>query len=47
MTINRYDHLVTYDGLSTSQKLKIQSIKDGLPEQLHNFINEMKELKYI
>lgn len=41
--INRYEHLVTYDGLSTKQKLKMLTIEKGLPEGLHSFINEMKQ----
>ena len=42
--ISRYDHLVTYDGLSTSQKLKMLSVEKKLPTGLHKFINEMKQL---
>ncbi|ENM5767791.1 TPA: HAD family phosphatase [Vibrio cholerae] len=43
LEINRYDHLVTFDGLSTSQKLNILSKTHVLPESLHPFINEMKQ----
>lgn len=43
LEINRYDHLVTFDGLSTSQKLKILSKTHVLPTTLHDFINEMKQ----
>lgn len=43
LTISRHDHLVTFDGLSTGQKLKVLTKTDGLPEQLHDFINEMKQ----
>jgi len=43
LTISRHDHLTTYDGLSTSQKLKILSKIYTLPEALHDFINEMKQ----
>ncbi|BCK25591.1 TPA: HAD family hydrolase [Vibrio cholerae] len=43
LEINRYDHLVTFDGLSTNQKLNILSKTHVLPESLHPFINEMKQ----
>lgn len=42
--INRYDHLVTYDGLPTSKKLEMLSLEKGLPHNLHAFINDMKQL---
>ncbi|MCK4784320.1 MAG: HAD family phosphatase [Desulfobacteraceae bacterium] len=41
--ISRYDHLVTYDGLPTKMKLKMLSAERGLPQRLHEFINEMKQ----
>jgi HAD superfamily hydrolase (TIGR01509 family) len=41
--INRYEHLTCYDGLPTKNKLKRLSLEKGLPEQLHSFINEMKQ----
>jgi HAD superfamily hydrolase (TIGR01509 family) len=41
--ISRYDHLTTYDGLPTRKKLEMMSIEAGLPSELHNFINEMKQ----
>ena len=44
MTISRYDHLVTYDGLPTKTKLRMLSMERGLPEALHGFINEMKQI---
>lgn len=43
LEINRYDHLVTFDGLSTKQKLEILSKTHVLPKSLHSFINEMKQ----
>lgn len=43
MAISRFDHLVTYDGLPTKQKLKMLSLEKGLPEGLHNFINDIKQ----
>lgn len=42
--ISRYDHLVTYDGLPTSQKLEMLTLEKGLPRGLHRFINDMKQL---
>lgn len=41
--ISRYDHLTTYDGLPTSKKLEMLSLENGLPRELHEFINEMKQ----
>lgn len=41
--INRYDHLVTYDGLPTSKKLEMLSLEKGLPRGLHEFINDLKQ----
>ncbi|MDR0842528.1 MAG: HAD family phosphatase [Acidobacteriota bacterium] len=41
--ISRYDHLVTYDGLPTKQKLEMLSLEKGLPRALHAFINELKQ----
>lgn len=43
MTISRYDHLVTYDGLPTKKKLEMLSMERGLSEGLHKFINDMKQ----
>lgn len=43
MEISRYDHLVTYDGLPTRQKLEMLSVERGLPRELHEFINGMKQ----
>jgi len=43
MEISRYDHLVTYDGLPTKNKLEMLSTEQGLPVGLHEFINEMKQ----
>ncbi len=43
MEISRYDHLVTYDGLPTVNKLSMLSLERGLPEELHEFINDMKQ----
>ncbi len=41
--IDRYDHLVSYDGLPTRRKLEVLSRDSGLPAALHSFINEMKQ----
>jgi HAD superfamily hydrolase (TIGR01509 family) len=43
MEINRYDHLVTYDGLPTKKKLEMLTLERGLPRSLHSFINDMKQ----
>ncbi|HEC1885107.1 TPA: HAD family phosphatase [Campylobacter jejuni] len=43
MEISRYEHLTTFDGLPTKDKLKILSLDKGLPLSLHNFINELKQ----
>jgi HAD superfamily hydrolase (TIGR01509 family) len=43
MSISRYDHLTTYDGLPTRKKLLMLSKERGLPLGLHKFINEMKQ----
>lgn len=44
LKISRYDHLFTYDGLPTITKLEMLSIEYGLPNELHDFINEMKQI---
>ena len=43
MEISRFDHLVTYDGLPTKKKLEMLTAERGLPKDLHDFINEMKQ----
>jgi beta-phosphoglucomutase len=43
MEISRYDHLVTYDGLPTKKKLEMLSQERGLPRELHNFLNDIKQ----
>ncbi len=43
VSISRIDHLTTFDGLSTSQKLRLLSRIYNLPKDLHSFINEMKQ----
>ena len=42
--ISRFDHLTTYDGLPTKRKLEMLSIERDLPRELHEFINEMKQV---
>ncbi len=42
-TISRYDHLVTFDGLPTRNKLEMLSKERGLPLSLHSFINKLKQ----
>lgn len=41
--VDRYDHLVTYDGLPTRKKLEMLSIEKDLPRSLHAFINQLKQ----
>lgn len=41
--ISRYDHLRTFDGLPTREKLKLLSARYYLPESLHPLINELKQ----
>lgn len=43
-TISRYEHFVTYDGLPTREKLKMLSRERTLPEGLHAFLNELKQI---
>ena len=42
--ISHYDHLHTFDGLPTKVKLKILSKRYYLPEELHLFISQMKQI---
>ena len=42
--ISRYDHLTTYDGLPTSKKLEMLTREKGLPQKLHRFINQIKQV---
>lgn len=43
MEISRYDHLHTFDGLPTRVKLQMLSEQHYLPEELHSFMNELKQ----
>lgn len=43
LSISRYDHLHTFDGLPTREKLKLLSEQYYLPEELHGFINQVKQ----
>ncbi|MBM3270099.1 MAG: HAD family phosphatase [Candidatus Sericytochromatia bacterium] len=42
--INRYDHLVTFDGLPTRKKLEMLTLERGLPRALHGFLNDLKQV---
>jgi len=44
MPISRFDHLTTFDGLPTRKKLEMLSLDRGLPRELHEFINEIKQM---
>jgi beta-phosphoglucomutase len=43
MPISRFDHIATFDGLPTLKKLELLSLERNLPEELHGFINEIKQ----
>ena len=43
MPISRLDHLTTFDGLPTRKKLQLLSLERELPNELHEFINNMKQ----
>jgi beta-phosphoglucomutase len=43
LEISRHDHLTTFDGLPTRRKLQILATQYYLPEELHEFINDMKQ----
>lgn len=44
ITISRYEHIHSFDGLPTKEKLKRLSEEVYLPAPLHSFINEMKQI---
>ncbi len=41
--ISRYEHLVTYDGLPTADKLSMMTLEKQLPKGLHKYINALKQ----
>lgn len=43
MPISRLDHLTTFDGLPTRKKLEMLTLERGLPIELHDFLNELKQ----
>ena len=43
LEISRYDHLKTFDGLPTKEKLKLISAATFFPDSLHNFVNKLKQ----
>ncbi len=43
MPISRFDHVTTFDGLPTKRKLEMLGVERGLPVELHDFINELKQ----
>mgnify|MGYP005625481151 CR=1 FL=1 len=43
LAISRESHLSTFDGLPTRKKLQMLTKAQGLPEQLHEFINSLKQ----
>ncbi len=44
ITISRYEHIHSFDGLPTKEKLKMISEEVYLPVSLHEFVNEMKQI---
>ncbi len=42
--ISRYDHLTSYDGLPTREKLKRLTVEQGLPQELHRLVASAKQL---
>ena len=42
--ISRYEHLVTYDGLPTRKKLSMLTMEQGLPSDMHEFLNQLKQV---
>lgn len=43
LEITRYDHINSFDGLPTKDKLNMISNETYLPETLHDFINKLKQ----
>ncbi|MGA0545372.1 HAD family hydrolase [Brevundimonas sp. VNH65] len=43
LEISRADHLTTFDGLPTRRKLEMLTVTEGLPQELHGFINALKQ----
>ncbi len=43
LSISRYDHLHTFDGLPTKRKLEMLSEQYYLPKELHGLISDMKQ----
>ncbi|RYG94260.1 MAG: HAD family phosphatase, partial [Alphaproteobacteria bacterium] len=43
LEISRADHLTTFDGLPTRRKLELLTAVDGLPKELHGFLNRLKQ----
>jgi beta-phosphoglucomutase-like phosphatase (HAD superfamily) len=42
-SISHEEHEVDFDGLPTRKKLEMLSIRNGLPTQMHDFINALKQ----
>lgn len=43
LPISRSEHLSMFDGLPTKTKLKMLTEKKGLPQELHKFLNDLKQ----
>ena len=44
LEISRYEHLRTFDGLPTKEKLSMLSARYFLPKELHALINQLKQV---
>ena len=42
-SITPEDHEADFDGLPTRKKLEMLTLRNGLPQELHGFINELKQ----
>lgn len=42
--ITRYEHLSSYNGLPTRQKLQMLSVEKGLPVAIHDMVNRLKQV---
>jgi len=42
-TISRYEHLTTYNGLPTRNKLEMLTVEKGFPRSLHALVNKIKQ----
>lgn len=43
LEISRFDHLHSFDGLPTKEKLRMLEEDNYFPEELHSFVNQLKQ----